>query len=73
MKIEPRELLNVVADAVTELVNENPDMSGEVLEAMKLMTQKIKDKLFIIEVSDCGLSKEDISMFMNQSGGNANA
>ena len=52
MKIEPRELLNVVADAVTELVNENPDMSGEVLEAMKLMTQKIKDKLFIIEVSD---------------------
>ena len=73
MKIEPRELVNIVADAAKEIVNENPEMSNEVLKAMKLMTQKITDKLYIFDVSDLGLSEEEIKEFMTSLEGGTNA
>ena len=64
MKVEPKELLNVVSEAATELVNEHSEFTEQILIVHKMMLEKIRDKLFILEVSDMGLSKEEIETFM---------
>lgn len=64
MKVEPKELLNVVSEAATELVNEHSEFTEQILIVHKMMLEKIRDKLFILEVSDMGLSKEEIEIFM---------
>ena len=64
MKVEPKELLNVVAEAATDLVNEHSEFSEQILLVMKMMTKKISDKLFKLEVSGMGLSEEEIEEFL---------
>ena len=64
MKIEPKELLDIVAQSATELVNENTELSEEILTVMRMMTQRISDKLFKMEVSDLGLSEKEIDEFL---------
>ena len=66
-KVEPKELLNVVADAATELVNEHSEFSEQILMVYKMMLEKIKDKLFLLEISDMGLSQEEIEKVMKGS------
>lgn len=65
MKIEPRELLNVVTEAATDLVNEHSEFSEQVLMVTKMLIHKISDKLLRIEVSDLGLSEEEIDAVIN--------
>lgn len=64
MKVEPKELLNVVSEAATELVNEHSEFTEQILIVHKMMLEKIRDKLFLLEVSDLGLSREEIEAFM---------
>lgn len=66
MKVEPRELINVVTEAATDLVNEHSEFSEQILLVHKMLIKKIRDKLFLLEVSDLGLSKEEIESVMNK-------
>lgn len=64
MKVEPMKLLDIVAESATELVNEHTEFSEQILTVMKMMTQKISDKLFKLDMSDTGLSEEEIDAFL---------
>lgn len=64
MKVEPMKLLDIVAESATELVNEHTEFSEQILTVMKMMTQKISDKLFKLDMSDTGLSEEEIDIFL---------
>ena len=64
MKVEPYELLNIVADSAKELVEENSEYSETVLIVMKLMTEKIKNKLLYLDVKDIGISEEDFKLML---------
>lgn len=66
MKIEPLEVLNLVADSAEEIVNEQTGLSEEVLVVMRLMTEKIKNKLFEYEIKELGLSEEEIQKAINK-------
>lgn len=70
MKVEPRELLDIVADAAKELVEEHSEYSEQILIVMKDMTRKIKNKLFMLDVKDLGLTEEEISNIINSEGEN---
>lgn len=61
MKVEPRELLDIVADSAKELVEEHSEYSEQILIVMKDMTRKIKNKLFMLDVKDLGLTEEEIN------------
>ena len=61
MKVEPKELINIVADAATELVNEHSEFSEQILMVYKMMLERINHKLFLLDVSDLGLSDEEIA------------
>lgn len=65
MKVEPYELLNIVADSAKELVEENSEYSEQILIVMKDMTRKIKNKLFMLDVKDLGLTEEEINNIIN--------
>ena len=64
MKVEPMKLLDIVAESATELVNEHTEFSEQILTVMKMMIQKISDKLFKLDMSDTGLSEEEIDAFL---------
>lgn len=66
MKIEPLEVLTMIADSAEEIVNEQTRLSEEVLIVMRLMTEKIKNKLFAYEIKDLGLSEEEIQKAINK-------
>ena len=66
MKVEPKVLLDVVSEAATDLVNEHSEFTEQILLVHKMMLKKVRDKLFIMEVSDMGLSKEEIDKFMEE-------
>lgn len=65
MKVEPRELLDIVADSAKELVEEHSEYSEQILIVMKDMTRKIKNKLFMLDVKDLGLTEEEINNIIN--------
>lgn len=65
MKIEPKELINIVADAATELVNEHSEFSEQILMVYKMMLKKINDKLFLLDIADLGLSEKEIASIMD--------
>ena len=67
MKVEPRELINIVADAATELVNEHSEFSEQILMVYKMMLKKINDKLFLLDISDLGLDEKEIKTIMEKS------
>lgn len=67
MKVEPRELINIVADAATELVNEHSEFSEQILMVYKMMLKKINDKLFLLDISDLGLDEKEIKAIMEKS------
>ena len=66
MKVEPRELLDIVADSAKELVEEHSEYSEQILIVMKDMTRKIKNKLFMLDVKDLGLTEEEINNIIEQ-------
>ena len=68
MKIEPFEVLNMVADSATELVNEHSELSEQILEVMKMFMDKMKNKLLMFEVGDLGLSVEELDSVLNKKG-----
>lgn len=68
MKIEPRELLNIVADCGREIIEEHSNMSEDALQVTKWMMEKVKNKLFYLEVGDMGLSKEEIDKIIKETG-----
>lgn len=69
MKVEPKELINIVADAATELVNEHSEFSEQILMVYKMMLERINKKLFLLDVSDLGLSDEEIATIWSMSTG----
>lgn len=65
MKLEPRELLNIVTEAAKDLVNEHSEFSEQILLVTKLLIKKISEKLFYIEASSVGLSEEEVRAILN--------
>lgn len=64
--VEPRELLNVLSDAATEIINEHSEFSEQVLLVTKMLLHRVKDKLFVLEMTNKGLTKEEVEAFLNK-------
>lgn len=66
MKLGTKEVLDIIAEVAEEIVNEKTEYSEQILFVMKLMIEKVKNRLFMIEVSDLGLSEEEIKSIINK-------
>ena len=64
MKIDPKELINIVNDAGKEYIEEHSELSEQILIVAKELIWRIKDKLLYLDVCDIGLPEEEIKAIL---------
>lgn len=64
MKIDPKELINIVNEAGKEYIEEHSELSEQILIVAKELIWRIKDKLLYLDVCDIGLPEEEIKAIL---------
>lgn len=60
MKVDPKEVINLVTEAGKEYIEEHSELSEQILIVTKELIWRIKDKLLLLDVSDLGLPEEEV-------------
>lgn len=64
MKVDPKELINLVTEAGTEYIEEHSELSEQILIVAKELIWRIKDKLLLLDASDLGIPEDEIKAIL---------